>query len=122
MTGTATSAVRGIDLSVVLLAVGAPGERWALLGASVAFVAVGVAALPWRSCAEVTPTVSDPPRPGQGTSFSCGGMHPAAWFMLATVTAAAASVDALGARRRSATGDPADGGDWRGRPERAGRR
>ena len=89
-------------LAGTLLATRAGGEWWALLGVAAAFVALGVLALPWRSCPSVTPTVSDPPGPGETSSYSCGGIHPAIWFALAL----GAVVGAIAGARRSTVGRP----------------
>lgn len=103
-------------LALAQAAVGVRGETWTLVGAGAAFVALGVVALPWRACPDVVPTVSDPPRPGESNSYSCGGVHPAVWFTLGALSAAAAI--AVARTRRALEAKSASKTDWRETPER----
>jgi hypothetical protein len=65
-------------------------------GAAAAFVAFGVVSLPYHPCRNGE-TLSDPPLPGQRSS--CGGTHPAVYFVPAALALVAAVL--MAARRRS---------------------
>jgi hypothetical protein len=92
--GLAALASIGVFLLVVALGLAAllgsrnvDGILWMPLGAGVAFAAIGFVALPWRAC-DGTSHVEVPAGSREAVSSSCGGIHPAAWFVIAAVLAA----------------------------------